>query len=42
MKANEEIDAIQAMGLNPVELLVLPARVGVAPGVADADLHRHD
>ncbi|CAI1010163.1 MlaE family ABC transporter permease [Serratia fonticola] len=24
MKANEEIDAIQAMGLNPVELLVLP------------------
>ena len=24
MKANEEIDAIQTMGLNPVELLVLP------------------
>ncbi len=24
MKANEEIDAIQAMGLSPVELLVLP------------------
>ncbi|OCJ46436.1 ABC transporter permease [Serratia sp. 14-2641] len=24
IKANEEIDAIQAMGLNPVELLVLP------------------
>lgn len=24
MKANEEIDAIQALGLNPVELLVLP------------------
>lgn len=24
MKANEEIDAIQAMGLNAVELLVLP------------------
>lgn len=24
MKANEEIDAIQALGLNPIELLVLP------------------
>jgi phospholipid/cholesterol/gamma-HCH transport system permease protein len=24
MKANEEIDAIQTLGLNPVELLVLP------------------
>jgi phospholipid/cholesterol/gamma-HCH transport system permease protein len=24
MKANEEIDAIRALGLNPIELLVLP------------------
>ncbi len=29
MKANEEIDAIQALGLNPVEMLVLPRVVAM-------------
>lgn len=40
MKANEEIDAIQTLGLNPVELLVLP-RVLALLISADANLYWH-
>jgi phospholipid/cholesterol/gamma-HCH transport system permease protein len=37
MKANEEIDAIRTLGLDPMELLVVP-RAGAAGVAADADL----
>lgn len=41
MKANEEIDAIRALGLNPIELAGAAAGAGAAGIATDADLRRH-
>ena len=42
MKMREEIDALRTMGLDPVEVLVLPRVIALVLRGADADLSRLD
>ena len=42
MKMREEIDALRTMGLDPVEVLVLPRIIALVIGGAAADLPRLD
>jgi hypothetical protein len=40
MKSREEVDAIRTLGMDPIDLLVIPARAGAAGDAAAADLRR--
>ena len=43
MKAREEIDALNVMGMDPMEMLVVPRVIGTRDHAAAADfLRRHD
>ena len=42
MKMREEIDALRTMGLDPVEVLILPRVVALVVGLAAPHLHRVD
>ena len=42
MRMNQEVDAMQVMGVNPFQALVMPRLAALVADAAAADLHRHD